>query len=371
MTSPAVSPSIATIDQLMPVLASCTKNALTKPETEKILTIVDKNLGISSTEERKIGGKGEGIERSFLIGEKGECVILMTRTRVKGDTALEQGCCKTVKFCVNRKTGEKEVVYVSRDRPRTNKQNISYWEAWENLPVEKSFLELFRGEEEFVRFDFSVMTDHKIYFVMEYCNRGDLLDFTVKEKPSLKSMVYAIRDYLTGLVKMHAKGVLHRDLKLENLLLYQSAPDQPLRGKIADMGWACHMADEVAKRGFHGTPAWFPPERAQVMCVYNPKFSERRASMAAATSAAGDVFSMGCVLYGMACNGRFNFQQEFQEIASMSDSSVLYDLQQYCPHLDPEFNNLISKMVRRNPQDRCTAQEALDHFNTKIFSKMK
>lgn len=75
-----------------------------------------------------------------------------------------------------------------------------------------------------------------IYLVMELCPNGDLSDRTFSEDEA----AVLIRQILEAVAYMHSKGVVHRDLKLENIML-----DEKGNVKIIDLGLATkYLSDE-------------------------------------------------------------------------------------------------------------------------------
>jgi len=72
---------------------------------------------------------------------------------------------------------------------------------------------------------------HKV-LILELCAGGDLLNY-VRKRRRLKEdyAKYIFRQIMEGLMHIHQKGVLHRDIKLDNILL-----DGKGTVKIADFG---------------------------------------------------------------------------------------------------------------------------------------
>lgn len=71
----------------------------------------------------------------------------------------------------------------------------------------------------------------RLYLIMEYADGGDLFDLIVKnERLSEKSALNYFAQILLGLNYLHGKGVAHRDMKPENILISQG------KIKIADFG---------------------------------------------------------------------------------------------------------------------------------------
>jgi serine/threonine protein kinase len=103
----------------------------------------------------------------------------------------------------------------------------------------------------------SFETGKHIVFVMELCSGGDLLNY-VRKRRKLKEDVakYVFRQVVAGLYYCHAKGIVHRDIKLDNLLF-----DENGRVKICDFGVSRLLLNpnEVMTEQC-GTPAYIAPE---------------------------------------------------------------------------------------------------------------
>ena len=95
-----------------------------------------------------------------------------------------------------------------------------------------------------------------ILFVIELCSGGDLLNY-VRKRRRLKENIakFVFKQILDGLNYCHSKNILHRDIKLDNILLNSEGEI-----KIGDFG-----VSKVVKNGERmteqcGTPAYIAPE---------------------------------------------------------------------------------------------------------------
>ena len=108
-----------------------------------------------------------------------------------------------------------------------------------------------------VRLYESFDTESHIVYVMEVCGGGDLLTF-VRRRRKLKEDLakYLFGQIIKGLQYVHSKGVLHRDIKLDNILLTSEGDV-----KICDFGVSKLIQNKSQTQTEQcGTPAYIAPE---------------------------------------------------------------------------------------------------------------
>jgi serine/threonine protein kinase len=94
--------------------------------------------------------------------------------------------------------------------------------------------------------------------ITEYMSQGTLRMYLNKKDPyslSPETILKLALDISRGMEYLHAQGVIHRDLKSQNLLL-----NDEMRVKVADFGTSCLETRCQASKGNKGTYRWMAPE---------------------------------------------------------------------------------------------------------------
>lgn len=141
----------------------------------------------------------------------------------------------------------------------------------------------------------------------------------------------------TAITECHARGVCHRDLKLENILIDRFAQ----RATLADFGFAAVDPEGGVMTKFCGSPFTVSPE-----IIKHTPYSMRT-----------DVWSLGIVLYAM-LTGRFPFNDNTPRRLFARISAGRYSAPSY---LSTEAADLLSKMLVVDPAKRLAAGDILAH----------
>lgn len=179
------------------------------------------------------------------------------------------------------------------------------------------------------------------YFVMEALNGMPLRELLrhvrspggVGIMPTLWIMI----GVLEGLEHAHRAGVIHRDIKPDNIFLHRTATDVTVP-KILDFGIAhLLMAQRTTGRYFLGTPRYAAPEQLR----------------GDTPSARTDIYAAGLVLYEM-LTGEVPFadRKEVGDILQAHLGQTLPSMTEKCAEAPLYLANFVASMVAKNPDDR-------------------
>mmetsp|Transcript_20689 Transcript_20689/g.34816 ORF Transcript_20689/g.34816 Transcript_20689/m.34816 type:complete len:388 (+) Transcript_20689:161-1324(+) len=182
------------------------------------------------------------------------------------------------------------------------------------------------------------------YLPTEIMEGGELFDRIVKKTYYNEKEA---RDLILILISTigycHSKNIVHRDLKPENLLLAGFEDDSHI--KLADFGFAIQTDGYVSLKTQCGTPGYVAPEI----------LSTQRYGKSV------DMWSIGVITY-ILLGGYPPFHDDNQKALFKKIKNAEYEFhEEYWSEVSEEAKDLIRHLLKINPVERYTAEEALNH----------
>jgi len=188
--------------------------------------------------------------------------------------------------------------------------------------------------------------DRNFSLVMELCTGGELLDRIVEAGHfTEKDAAAVVQQMLSAVFYMHKNGVCHRDLKPENFLFFDKGPINKNILKMIDFGLSARF--EESGPVLHtkaGTPYYVAPE------VLQGEYDQ-----------ACDLWSCGVIMYTMLCGHPPFYGKTDNEVLRKVKKGI-YSFDHKCwKHISQDAKTLIGHLLKYNPKERYTAEQALKH----------
>ena len=209
--------------------------------------------------------------------------------------------------------------------------------------------------------DFGISTEGIAYIVMELLEGHTLKEeLLLRSKLSLKRCVEIIKPVCDALSEAHSLGIVHRDIKPDNIFLHQSKQGEVI--KVVDFGIAKLVDDQVEGKQedltesgvILGTPTYMAPERLKCQ-AYDGR---------------SDVYSLGMVLYEM-LTGKKPFDFSGKNIVNIVLKHIKESpipLREYNLNIPENIEAIVMETLEKDPFFRPTAKEFAEKFTKAVNS---
>ena len=279
-----------------------------KPNIDDLI-LIDKSILI---------GKGKGdIKEKYDIGKK-----------------LGGGTIGQDYLCINKKTNEKVAVKVLKKKKKNSKINKEILNEIELLKVldHRNIINIFEFYE----------GNYNIYIVTQYCKSGNLFQYVRKTNNYIsESQVSVILfQILSAINYCHQQKIIHRDIKPENIMLDDNSKCGYPFVRIIDFGTAKYLENEYENE-LIGTPYYINHE------VIKKRYDSKC-----------DIWSIGILLYFLISKKRPFDGKKLEEIFdAINNKNVNFTIKPFDTSSE-ELKDLILKLLKKNPNEKLTTQEA-------------
>ncbi|ONM08290.1 Mitogen-activated protein kinase kinase kinase 1 [Zea mays] len=180
--------------------------------------------------------------------------------------------------------------------------------------------------------------ESKLYIFIELVTQGSLSSLYQKYKLRESQVSAYTRQILNGLVYLHERNVVHRDIKCANILVHANGSV-----KLADFGLAKEMSKINMLRSCKGSVYWMAPEVINPKKMYGPS---------------ADIWSLGCTVLEMLTRQIPFPNVEWTNAFFMIGRGEQPTIPNY---LSKEAQDFIGQCVRVDPESRPSASQLLEH----------
>jgi eukaryotic-like serine/threonine-protein kinase len=197
--------------------------------------------------------------------------------------------------------------------------------------------------------DFGKTDDGCVFIIMELL-RGKTLQARMDQgPPSIEEIVAIVLQVCHALAAAHAAGIVHRDMKPENIFLTQRPGGRPVV-KVLDFGIA--KARESSLREGRITK--------QGQLLGSPEYMSPEASRGDEVDPRADIYAVGVMLYELLC-GEVPFRHEnYLKVLQMHASQAPRPPRELAPELPEAVERLILRALEKDPRRRQPSIEALE-----------
>ena len=249
---------------------------------------------------------------------------------------IGKGAYAVVKICKNKITQEKFAMKIYEKKNLND--NIKKKCVSREIEILKKL-----NHPNIVKLYDTIITDKSILLIQELVNGISLREYYNREIRNQKNISENKFKLLTSIFKqifsafdyIHKKNIVHRDIKLENILLTKNHEI-----KIIDFGFGLYNPRNYLQKFFCGTPNYMAPE-----IIMKKEYDGQKA----------DMWSLGILLYKLFC-ADFPFKGKDEKDLYKQVIKGKYKIREYVPDF---IKVLIEKLLKPKPFQRINCEQVL------------
>ena len=250
------------------------------------------------------------------------------KTRFANQTLIDSGSFGQIIQAYD-KILQRDVAIKLINKPRNNRETIKMIRNEQDIC---QFLQSARCNGIVKIFEINETKD-SVYIIEELIKNGNLKDYLLLNRLTEKEKVIIIKQLATTIQFLHRNGIVHRDLKLENVLIDKTETNGvwSIQTKVIDFGLSTFFLGNPNMKDKYGTLLYLPPE-----IVLSHTYTKKL-----------DIWDFGLIAFTILNDGEHPFGKE-TEVQTLLQKIIHRDVDYQ--HIDKKFHAMLNACLQKESQ---------------------